>query len=217
MLDVRSEIGRLRTVLVHEPGPEIDQMVPSMMEELLFDDILFGERAREEYGRFRRLMQVLGIEVLEIRSLVEEALQLEEGRRWILEVVADEVSSQVATALDELETTVLLHSLTAGHRQELCPSGVRISELYCITPLPNWCFQRDPQVILGTGVVFSAMATPARWREGLLARCVFSFHPRFANSPVLLDPLQSEADRALFLGARPLPTRRWCRRTRSHR
>ena len=59
MLHVTSEIGRLRKVLVHEPGREVDRMVPSMMEDLLFDDILFGERAREEHGRFRRLLQLL--------------------------------------------------------------------------------------------------------------------------------------------------------------
>ena len=65
MVHVTSEVGRLRTVLVHEPGAEVDRMVPPMMEELLFDDILFGERARDEHGRFRRLLQLLGIEVVE--------------------------------------------------------------------------------------------------------------------------------------------------------
>ncbi len=200
MLDVSSEVGRLRTVLVHEPGPEIDYMVPSMMEELLFDDILFGERAREEHGRFRRLMQVLGIEVLEIRTLATEALRIEEARRWLLDTVADEVSTKVAEALGELEPTALLQSLIAGRRQDVDPASVNLADLYCITPLPNWCFQRDPQVVLGSGVIFSAMATPARWREGLLARCVFAFHPRFTNSPIILDPLQGDADRPLFLG-----------------
>ena len=62
MVSVTSEVGRLRKVLVHEPGPEVDVMVPSMMEELLFDDILYGERAREEHGLFRRALQVLGVD-----------------------------------------------------------------------------------------------------------------------------------------------------------
>lgn len=200
MLEVSSEIGRLRTVLVHEPGPEIDQMVPSMMEELLFDDILFGERAREEHGRFRRLMQVLGVEVLEVRGLVEQALQQDGARSWLLAVVADEVSAKVAASLAEMKDAELLDLLVTGQRQSLGGAGVDHSDLYSVTPLPNWCFQRDPQVILGDGVVFSAMATPARWREGLMARCVFTFHPRFADSPVILDPLQGEQDRPLFLG-----------------
>ena len=59
MVYVTSEIGRLRKVLVHEPGPEVDRMVPPMMEELLFDDILFGDRARDAHRRFRRLLQLL--------------------------------------------------------------------------------------------------------------------------------------------------------------
>ena len=58
MVHVTSEIGQLRRVLVHEPGPEVDRMVPPMMEELLFDDILFGDRARDEHRRFRRLLQL---------------------------------------------------------------------------------------------------------------------------------------------------------------
>src|SRR4030042_1042361 len=80
MLNVRSEIGRLRRVLVHAPGEEVDRMVPAMMEDLLFDDILFGERAREEHGRFRRLLQLLGVEVVEARELLEEALANEQAR-----------------------------------------------------------------------------------------------------------------------------------------
>ena len=74
MVRVTSEIGRLRKVLVHEPGPEVDRMVPPMMEELLFDDILFGDRARDEHRRFRRLLQLLGIEVVEANQLLTEAL-----------------------------------------------------------------------------------------------------------------------------------------------
>ena len=63
MVRVTSEIGRVRRVLVHEPGIEVDNMVPSMMEELLFDDILYGDRARDEHARFRRVLQLFGIEV----------------------------------------------------------------------------------------------------------------------------------------------------------
>lgn len=74
-----------------------------------------------------------------------------------------------------------------------------MDDLYALPPLPNWCFQRDPQVVVGGAVVLSAMATPARWREAILARVVFRFHPRFAGAP-LVDPLMPEADRPLFLG-----------------
>lgn len=75
MVSVPSEIGRLKKVLVHEPGLEVDGMVPAMMEDLLFDDILFGNRVRKEHARFRRVMQILGIEVVEARNLLLEALK----------------------------------------------------------------------------------------------------------------------------------------------
>src|SRR4249920_1722058 len=85
MLNVANEVGRLRRVLVHEPGPEVDVMVPSMMEELLFDDILYGERAREEHGLFRRALQLLGVDVLDAQDLLEVVLGDPEARELTLD------------------------------------------------------------------------------------------------------------------------------------
>ena len=96
MLQIHSETGRLRRVLVHEPGPEVDRMVPDMMEELLFDDILFGERAREEHRRLCRLLEVLGVETLDMRDLLEQTLEDELAREWLLKAVLEDVSSPLA-------------------------------------------------------------------------------------------------------------------------
>jgi len=74
-----------------------------------------------------------------------------------------------------------------------------VEDLYALPPVPNWCFQRDPQVIIGEGAVMAAMATPARWREAILSRVIFRFHPRLADAPIL-DPLMPERERPLFLG-----------------
>ena len=195
MLHVTSEIGRLRRVMVHEPGEEVDHMVPPMMDELLFDDILFGEQAREEHRRFRRLLQLLGIEVVEARTLLVESLADPEARQWLLGALRlDGASSLRKEALegapDELVTALVTGVL---HRTSEHP-GVEITDLFDLTPIPNWCFQRDPQVVVGSGVVLSAMATPARWREGLLARCIFRFHPELRGTPTILDPLRPEGD-----------------------
>jgi len=198
MLRVTSEVGRLRTVLIHEPGPEVDQMVPAMMEELLFDDILFGERVREEHRRFRRLMQLLGVEVLDARDLLIETLALEEAREWLFEVVLPELPPPVRSSLRSAPPEKLVEILVAGARSE-AGAGIAVEELYSLPPIPNWCFQRDPQVVIGEGAVMAAMATPARWREAVLSRAVFRFHPRFAGAP-LLDPLMPERERPLFLG-----------------
>src|SRR5580765_1820851 len=84
-LKVTSEIGKLKSVLVHLPGPEIDRMVPSMMEELLFDDILYGNRAREEHRRFQQVLGYVADEVLDIQDLLEDVLIVPEQRSAILD------------------------------------------------------------------------------------------------------------------------------------
>src|SRR5436189_148429 len=74
-LNVTSKIGRLKTVLVHLPGREIDVMVPPMMEQLLFDDILYGQVAREEHRRFQQLIRFVANEVFDIEDLLEEVFE----------------------------------------------------------------------------------------------------------------------------------------------
>jgi arginine deiminase len=197
---VTTEIGRLRKVLMHEPGPEVDRMVPPMMEELLFDDILFGDRARDEHRRFRRLLQLLGIEVVEANELLAEALTREDARSWLWARLRPE--APYALRADEWPETAeeaVAIATTGLLASDEC-QGIEVEDLFRLPPLPNWCFQRDPQVILGDGVVFSAMATAARWREGLLTRCVFRFHPELSNTPVVLDPLREAREGGQFFG-----------------
>ena len=194
MLRVTSEIGRLRRALVHEPGPEVDRMVPAMMEELLFDDILYGDRAREEFARFRRVLRLLGVEVLEAAALLDRALDVPAAREALVSGVAAELSRPERERLASLEPRELRAAFVAGTRREHDGQGVEAHELYSIPPLPNWCFQRDPQIVVGRGVIFCAMAAPARKREALLARTIFRFHPAFADVPVWLDPEREAAE-----------------------
>src|SRR5215831_14265864 len=118
MVNVGSEVGRLRTVLVHEPGPEVDVMVPSMMEELLFDDILYGERAREEHGRIRRVFQVLGVEVIDAQDLLEEVLRDPAGRAWTLDAMLPPTDRELRARLDSAPSEELATALAAGVRRE---------------------------------------------------------------------------------------------------
>ena len=199
MVHVTSEIGRLRRVLVHEPGIEVDRMVPPMMEELLFDDILFGERARDEHGRFRRLLQVLGIEVVEAADLLRETLADPDAREWLwrmmLPQLPPDLRSSVPSNAAEMEAAVVGGLLTDDEG-----GGIEVHHLFRLAPLPNWCFQRDPQIVLGNGVIFSAMATPARWREGILSRAIFRFHPDLGSTPVIHDPMRPEPGHEEFFG-----------------
>jgi arginine deiminase len=192
MVNVTSEIGRLRQVLLHEPGPEVDRMVPAMMEELLFDDILFGDGAREEHGRFRRVLQVLGVRVVEALDLLAQALEVHACREWIESVALVAAPVALKEQLQALPPAELARALVAGVRGPSLGATVELGELYAVAPLPNWCFQRDPQIVLGRGVVFSAMATAARHREALLARAMFRFHNQLRHTPVLHDALEAE-------------------------
>src|SRR6266542_2610487 len=87
-LRVNSEVGKLSSVLVHLPGPEIDRMIPAMMKESLFDDILFGARAREEHRRFQQVLGYVADEVLEAEQLLAEVLEVGEYRDAVLEDLA---------------------------------------------------------------------------------------------------------------------------------
>jgi len=181
MVRVTSEVGRLRKVLVHEPGIEVDHMVPAMMEQLLFDDILYGDLARDEHARFRRVMQLLGIEVLDATQLLAESLSDSAACDWIVDVLLSRLSRRRRDELRAWPAAELAAAVVAGLRSD----G---DELYEIPPLPNWCFQRDPQVVLHGHVLIGAMATPARHAESLLSRTVFRHHPALREVPVLMDP-----------------------------
>jgi arginine deiminase len=188
---VHSEVTRLRRVLVHEPGTEVDLMVPGMMEELLFDDILFGERAREEHRRFRRVLQLLGVEVLEAVDLLARALEDSRGRAWLEARVHPDLDPPFRERLGALDAGGMAQALVGGMRREVGEGHASdrlegtLDALFGVRPLPNWCFQRDTQVVLGERVHVTSMASPARRREALLSRAIFHFHPELAGTPIL--------------------------------
>ena len=183
-LNVNSEIGKLSSVLVHLPGPEIDRMVPSMMEELLFDDILFGARAREEHRRFQQVLGYVADEVLQARDLLAEVLAVKEHREAILEDLERKLlwGTEPGGRLRELSGNDLASALVTGIEKPAREAAQSSSELYWLPPIPNYFFQRDPLVVVGDRVIRGSMATPARLREPLLSGYIFQYHPRFARS-----------------------------------
>ncbi len=183
-LRVTSEIGKLKSVLVHLPGPEIDRMVPSMMEELLFDDILYGNRAREEHRRFQQVLGFLADEVLDVQDLLEEVLQGPEQRGAVIDDLARTLGwgPEMEARLRDLTAEQLAASLVIGIEKESPgPEASVAAELFDLAPIPNYFFQRDPLVVVGERVIRCSMATAARLREPLLSGYVLSLHPRFAT------------------------------------
>src|SRR5512140_2290570 len=108
-LNVTSEIGRLKSVLVHLPGREIDMMVPPMMAQLLFDDILYGQVAREEHRRVQQLIRFVADEVLDIEDLLEEVFEDDDVRRMIVRDFArrSNLTRRLTASLLELSPAAL--------------------------------------------------------------------------------------------------------------
>jgi arginine deiminase len=176
-IHVDSEIGPLRRVLVHEPGREIDNMSPSMMERLLFDDILDGDEARHEHQRFVDVLRCAGAQVLDGRDLLAQALDRPEARERLLVELVEEYGAPASAVrrLEDLGGAELAAALIEG-----LPAELPGRDFFELQPVPNYFFQRDPQVVVGSRVVISSMATDAREREALLARIVFEHHPQLA-------------------------------------
>jgi arginine deiminase len=181
-IHVDSEIGQLKRVLVHRPGREIDWMVPTMMEELLFDDILYGEQARAEHDSFCEVLRRADVDVLEARDLLADVLAEAEARAELLGALEEDGDLRGGSKdrLAALEPGALAATLIEGIRN---PDGYRSTEthLYELAPAPNYFFQRDPQFVVNRRVFISAMATGARSREPRLAEILFRHHPALAG------------------------------------
>jgi arginine deiminase len=206
-LRVYSEIGPLRRVLLHRPGVEIDRMVPAMMEHLLFDDILDGEEARQEHDTFRTLLQRLGVETLDAVTLLEEVLaaQPAAGGEILARMEASHrIPERVLRRLAELPPSSLAAALVTGLRAEGPPR--RGGGIFDLLPLPNYFFQRDPQVVLGDRLLVSSMNTEAREREPMLAAAIFRHHPALAGWADLFTVHVPPHDAPDYGPAYPYPT-----------
>jgi arginine deiminase len=183
-LNVTSEIGKLKSVLVHLPGREIDTMVPPMMAQLLFDDILFGQVAREEHRRFQQLIRFVAEEVFDIQDLLEEVFDDDDVKAAIVRDLAkrNHLPRRLTSWLRAQKASVLAEVLIGGIVSEKQKSGDLPA--FDLLPVPNYFFMRDPQVVLGHGVIVSGMATQARRRESLLSKYVFQYHHTFRDLSV---------------------------------
>ncbi|HJW08417.1 MAG TPA: arginine deiminase family protein, partial [Holophagaceae bacterium] len=184
-LSVFSEIDRLRQVVVHRPGPEVDLMVPGMMEKLLFDDILYGPHARVEHDQFRQVLTRVADEVLDIQDLFVEALQDEGVRLAFIEdlrklVNLPDETCNLLRGMDARGTATSLITGIAWPDMQLQTHWQREFD-YQLNPIPNLLFMRDPAAVVGDGYCVNAMATHARQREPLILSYVFKHHPRFRH------------------------------------
>ena len=195
-LNVFSEISRLREVLVHAPGPEVDNMPPSLMTQLLFDDILHGPKARLEHGRFRAVLEALGVKVHDMADLIGETVS--QAKDLVPDLVdeihdLEDIDRKTARELRDMSQETLASALIEGLPAR--PEDLEPDYLFRLPPLPNLLFSRDAQIVLGKGLVVGAMSRRARQREPLLSHFVFSNHRELRSNPVYLDFLHRRSGR----------------------
>jgi arginine deiminase len=195
VLGTHSEVGKLRTVLVHRPDLAHERLSPSNCHELLFDDVIWVRRARQEFDAFVDLMRERDVEVLILHELLVETLEDRDAREWLLtrRVRPEDVTAMFASPLQEwlseMSAEDLATHLTGGLTVQELPAEMRgvigpalRDTDFVLPPLPNQLFTRDTSAWLYGGVSLNPMFWPARQLETLNCEAIYRFHPRFRDA-----------------------------------
>ena len=206
-----SEIGRLRTVMLHRPGRELENLMPEYLERLLFDDIPYLKVAQEEHDAFAQCLRDNGAEVLYLADLVAETIADKSVREELIEQFLDEAQLTKHRARElmkeyfsGMDNKTLVDTMMAGVRK----SDIRSFETgklsdylsfrsddypFLIDPMPNLYFTRDPFATIGTGVSLHRMHTETRNRETLFGKFIFQYHPTYKDVPKWYDRGESSS------------------------
>ncbi|TVT62947.1 arginine deiminase [Amycolatopsis rhizosphaerae] len=193
---VDSEVGPLRTVLLHRPGEELKRLTPRNNDQLLFDSIPWVDRAQQEHDSFAEVLRSRGVEVLLLTEVLTTALAdsrahaagiraAVDGRR-----LGDNLADSLSSHLSGVDAATLAHVLISGVTFEELPAAEGASLVrkmhhphdFAVDPLPNLLFTRDSSVWIGDRVAISSLAMPARRRETALLDLIYAYHPRFRHA-----------------------------------
>ncbi|EGQ3209782.1 arginine deiminase [Staphylococcus pseudintermedius] len=202
-IQVNSEIGTLKTVLLKRPGKELENLVPDHLSGLLFDDIPYLKVAQEEHDKFAQVLRDEGVEVVYLEQLAAEAIADKAVREQFIDDILAE--SQKTVLGHEKEIKALFKNLSDQELVDKIMAGVRKEEIqlemnhlveymddrypFYLDPMPNLYFTRDPQASIGRGMTINRMYWRARRRESIFMTYILAHHPRFkdADVPVWLD------------------------------
>ncbi|MGY1824182.1 arginine deiminase [Geodermatophilus sp. SYSU D00079] len=198
-LGATSEVGPLRTVLLHRPGAELRRLTPRNNDQLLFDGVPWVRRAQDEHDAFAAELAARGVEVLYLDRLLTEVLAVPAARHELVAAAVDDprlgatLKRAAAAHLADLSPADLAGALIAGLAHDELPGARGLSfELmgrgdFVVPPLPNLLFTRDSSVWVGDQVAVTSLAMPARHRESTITAAVYAHHPRFAGAEQLYD------------------------------
>ncbi|WP_213168682.1 arginine deiminase [Alkalicella caledoniensis] len=192
-LNVTSEIGKLKAVLLHRPGRELERLTPQYLGELLFDDIPWLKRMKFEHAAFAKTMEDRGCQIFYYHELLEDVLQNERvKKKFISEVLTScnfENPCLEAVLGEHLYTKspgeVVAATIEGLHKDDLpdltwdfrLVDYVKSHYPFYINPLPNLYFTRDPGTTIGKGISINKMKTPARDRETMILEYIYKNHP----------------------------------------
>ena len=199
-----SEIGRLKKVMLHRPGRELENLMPEYLERLLFDDIPYLKEAQREHDAFADCLRGQGVEVVYLTDLVAESLTGPEVRQELIRQYLAEADVSDARTRESLEAYFdalpdkeMVSAMMAGVRKSQLRTGqARLGDYvsateddypFAVDPLPNLYFTRDPFATIGTGVSIHRMHTVTRNRETLFGKFIFEHHPVYRNAPRWYD------------------------------
>ncbi|MGN0332912.1 MAG: arginine deiminase [Lachnospiraceae bacterium] len=197
-IKVKSEIGKLKKVMLHRPGKELEHLVPGDLERLLFDDIPYLKTAQNEHDMFANIMRDQGVEVVYLEDLTAEVLKENKElkqqfvRQFVAEgKVADErtresLISYLMEIEDEKELVLKLMSGVRANELKIKTNHplvelVKTDSQFLLDPIPNLYFTRDPFACIGNGVSLNCMYSRTRRRETLFGKYVLENHPDFAG------------------------------------
>lgn len=195
-IHVTSEIGKLKTVMLHRPGREIENITPDSMERLLFDDIPYLPIAQKEHDFFAKTLSDQGIEVIYFEKLAAEALEDKEVRKEFLDRMIAESGYAIGAThdalmeyLSDMEPQLMINKVIEGVRGS--DINIKTSDLQSVSentdwpflmdPMPNTYFTRDPQASIGDGISINKMTFEARMRESLITEYIIKYNKRFAG------------------------------------
>jgi arginine deiminase len=201
-LGVHSEVGKLRRVIVHRPDLSLKRLTPGNHDELLFDDVLWVERAQWEHDQFVARMRERGVEVLYVQDLLSEALAADDaGRKRLIElvgspaVVGASLTEEVQACLAALAPDALARHLIGGltvaesgldlgrlSNASLIAAAIDDDSTFVLPPLPNTLFTRDSSCWIYGGVSINPMYWPARRREAYNMAAIYRAHPMFKDA-----------------------------------